>query len=207
MDITILIGGAAGQGIQTIGALLSAACRRAGYFAMAVNDFESRVRGGHSFFQIRISNAPVYAPKKGVDLLIALDETTWQTHQSSLVDQSVALANEDYSKAGRVVPAAFDLLAKETGSKLFVNTVAAAAGLRVLGAEFYVVSSIIKDHFSSLKQDMLKKNLDAAEKVLKNDEQRKFVAVEMNAGAQFAGILKEKTDQSVRKRPACPQTL
>ncbi len=164
MDITILIGGAAGQGIQTIGALLSAACRRAGYFAMAVNDFESRVRGGHSFFQIRISNAPVYAPKTGVDLLIALDETTWQTHQSSLVDQSVALANEDYSKAGRVIAAAFDLLAKETGSKLFVNTVAAAAGLRVLGAEFSVVAATIKDHFSSLKKEMLKKNLDAAQK-------------------------------------------
>lgn len=164
MDITILIGGAAGQGIQTIGALLSAACCKAGYFAMAVNDFESRVRGGHSFFQIRISSVPVYAPRETVDLLIALDKNTWEKHRPSLRDKSVVLADEDFSDTGKVVAVAFERLAKETGSNLFINTVAAAAGLRVLGAGLEAVQSTIKDHFSRLKKDLLEKNLDAAEK-------------------------------------------
>lgn len=164
MDITILIGGAAGQGIQTIGALLAAACRKAGYFAMAVNDFESRVRGGHSFFQIRISSTPVYSPRDTVDLLIALDKNTWQVHQESLGEKGVVLADQDFSESGMVVPVAFEELAKESGSKLFVNTVAAAAGLRVLGADPDTVQSIIKDHFSALEQEMLEKNLDAAQK-------------------------------------------
>jgi 2-oxoglutarate ferredoxin oxidoreductase subunit alpha len=35
---------------------------------------------------------------------------------------------------------------------------------------------------------------EAAGKILKNDPDRQFIAVEMNAGAQFAGILKEKID-------------
>nr|WP_319492803.1 2-oxoacid:acceptor oxidoreductase subunit alpha [uncultured Desulfobacter sp.] len=164
MDITILIGGAAGQGIQTIGSLLAAACRKAGYFAMAVNDFESRVRGGHSFFQIRISNTPVYSPREIVDLLIALDENTWQIHRQSLADNSVVLADEDFSTTGQVVPVAFEKLAKESGSKLFVNTVAAAAGLRVLGADLDIIQTTIRDHFGSLKQELLEKNLDAAQK-------------------------------------------
>ncbi|WP_035239424.1 2-oxoacid:acceptor oxidoreductase subunit alpha [Desulfobacter vibrioformis] len=164
MDITILIGGAAGQGIQTIGALLAKACCKAGYFAMAVNDFESRVRGGHSFFQIRISNKPVYSPQKTVDLLIALDQNTWQTHKQSLSEKSVVLADEDFSTTGQVVPVAFEQLAKEIGSKLFVNTVAAAAGLRILGADLGTVQSVIKDHFSTLKPELLEKNLDAAQK-------------------------------------------
>ncbi|NDY70645.1 2-oxoacid:acceptor oxidoreductase subunit alpha [Desulfobacter hydrogenophilus] len=164
MDITILIGGAAGQGIQTIGTLLSAACCKAGYFAMAVNDFESRVRGGHSFFKIRISNAPVYASRESVDLLIALDKNTWEIHSPSLRDNSVVLADEDFSSSGRIVPLAFEQLAKETGSNLFINTVAAAAGLRVLGAGPATVQSTIKDHFSGLKEDLLEKNLDAAQK-------------------------------------------
>ncbi|WP_020590081.1 2-oxoacid:acceptor oxidoreductase subunit alpha [Desulfobacter curvatus] len=164
MDITIVIGGAAGQGIQTIGALLSGACRKAGYFAMAVNDFESRVRGGHSFFQIRISNVPVHAPQKTVDLLIALDKNTWEIHSPSLKDNSVVLADEDFSTSGRVVPVAFEQIAKETGSKLFINTIAAAAGLRVLGAGPETIQSTIKDHFSGLEKDLLEKNLDAAQK-------------------------------------------
>nr|WP_321397324.1 2-oxoacid:acceptor oxidoreductase family protein [uncultured Desulfobacter sp.] len=58
MDMTIKIGGAAGQGIQTIGNLLARACRDAGFYIMAINDFESRVRGGHSFFQMRIRVEP-----------------------------------------------------------------------------------------------------------------------------------------------------
>ncbi|WP_321415808.1 2-oxoacid:acceptor oxidoreductase subunit alpha [uncultured Desulfobacter sp.] len=164
MDITILIGGAAGQGIQTIGALLAAACRKAGYFAMAINDFESRVRGGHSFFQIRISDTPVYSPQDTVDLLIALDKNTWQVHQQSLGEKGVVLADEDFSTTGQVVPVAFEQLAKESGSILFVNTVAAAAGLRVLGAGLDTIQSTIKDHFSTLKQALLEKNLDAAQK-------------------------------------------
>lgn len=164
MDITILIGGAAGQGIQTIGALLAAACRKAGYFAMAVNDFESRVRGGHSFFQIRISNTPVYSPRDTVDLLIALDKNTWQVHQKSLGEKGVVLADADFSESGKVVSAAFEELAKASGSTLFVDTVAAAAGLRVLGADLETIQSIIKDHFSALEQEMLEKNLDAARK-------------------------------------------
>ena len=54
IDITIKIGGEAGQGIQTVGHLLALVCQEAGLYIMAINDFESRIRGGHSFFQIRI---------------------------------------------------------------------------------------------------------------------------------------------------------
>jgi 2-oxoglutarate ferredoxin oxidoreductase subunit alpha len=45
MDVTIKIGGKAGQGIQTVGHFLTLVCREAGLFLMAVNDFESRIRG------------------------------------------------------------------------------------------------------------------------------------------------------------------
>ena len=50
IDVTIKIGGEAGQGIQTVGSLLASACQRAGLYMMAINDFESRIRGGHNFF-------------------------------------------------------------------------------------------------------------------------------------------------------------
>ena len=51
MDVTIKIGGQAGQGIQTVGHFLALVCREAGLFLMAVNDFESRIRGGIAFFR------------------------------------------------------------------------------------------------------------------------------------------------------------
>ena len=72
-DVTVTIGGEAGQGIQTVGDLLGLVCHGAGLYVMAINDFESRIRGGHSFFQIRISDRPVQAPRRPVHLLVCMD--------------------------------------------------------------------------------------------------------------------------------------
>ena len=73
VDITVKIGGEAGQGLQTVGHLLAMVGQEAGLYIMAINDFESRIRGGHSFFQIRICNKPVQAPHHKVHLLVALN--------------------------------------------------------------------------------------------------------------------------------------
>ena len=45
-DVTLKIAGAAGQGIQTIGDLLSDVCHQSGLFTFSVDDYESRVRAG-----------------------------------------------------------------------------------------------------------------------------------------------------------------
>jgi len=46
VDISVLIGGEAGRGIQTVGLLMARTCHMAGLYVMAINDFESRIRGG-----------------------------------------------------------------------------------------------------------------------------------------------------------------
>ncbi|MGB5985964.1 MAG: 2-oxoacid:acceptor oxidoreductase family protein [Desulfobacterales bacterium] len=73
VDISVLIGGEAGQGIQTVGLLMARTCHRAGLYVMAVNDFESRIRGGHSFIQLRISDRPVHGPIRKLHMMVALD--------------------------------------------------------------------------------------------------------------------------------------
>jgi 2-oxoglutarate ferredoxin oxidoreductase subunit alpha len=74
IDLTVTIGGEAGQGIQTVGDIIARVCHKAGLYLLAINDFESRIRGGHSFMQIRISDQPVLAPHHKIDLLTHLFE-------------------------------------------------------------------------------------------------------------------------------------
>jgi 2-oxoglutarate ferredoxin oxidoreductase subunit alpha len=62
MDYTIKIGGEAGQGIQTIGETLGRVFARSGFYVFTNQDYESRVRGGHNFYQVRFSDRPVMAP-------------------------------------------------------------------------------------------------------------------------------------------------
>ena len=59
MDYTIRIGGEAGQGMQTIGDALGKIFTRSGYYVFIHQDYESRIRGGHNFVQVRVSDSPV----------------------------------------------------------------------------------------------------------------------------------------------------
>ncbi len=60
MDYTILVGGAAGQGIDTFAHLLEKTLKRCGYYVFTYRDYMSRVRGGHNFIQIRFSDKEIF---------------------------------------------------------------------------------------------------------------------------------------------------
>ena len=52
--INLLIGGEAGQGLVTIGQLLSKTLIKTGYDILVSQSYHSRIRGGHNTFAIRI---------------------------------------------------------------------------------------------------------------------------------------------------------
>lgn len=163
IDITVKIGGSAGQGIQTIGTVIARACRNAGYYIMGINDFESRIRGGHSFFQLRISDLPVSAPVHEIDLLIALNSETWHLYQNQLKAGAMALIDsDDPIESKRAVAVKFTQIAEKVGRKLFANTVAASAALSMLGASFDLIESILTEQFQNKKEGILEENIAAA---------------------------------------------
>jgi len=49
----LLVGGAAGQGVETTVAMLEKLLKKSGYFVFTIRDFMSRIRGGHNFSIIR----------------------------------------------------------------------------------------------------------------------------------------------------------
>jgi Pyruvate/2-oxoacid:ferredoxin oxidoreductase gamma subunit len=74
VDYSIKISGEAGQGIRTIGDTLARVFSRSGLHVFAHQDYESRIRGGHNFVQIRFSDRQVMAPREVIDILVALDK-------------------------------------------------------------------------------------------------------------------------------------
>jgi len=163
IDMTVKIGGEAGQGIQTVGDLLALACQKAGLFIMAINDFESRIRGGHSFFQIRISDRPVYTPNHKINLLVALNQRTYDLHKEelapggiTLMDKKNALNDDD------ILSVPINDLAEQAGGKITSNTVAAGACLAMLGAPFELFKDILKERFEHKGDGVVEKNISAA---------------------------------------------
>ena len=82
--LNILIGGEAGQGLVTLGYLLAKSLVRSGYSIVVTQSYQSRIRGGHNTFAIRVSVDEVIAPKESVDLLVALDADTVSVHRKDL---------------------------------------------------------------------------------------------------------------------------
>jgi len=163
VDISIMIGGEAGQGIQTVGELLARVCRKAGLYLMAINDFESRIRGGHSFFQIRISDRPVNAPHHRINLLLSLDKKSYELHKKELLDDGIAMMEKSNSlSAKNVLGIPFLELAEKSGGKITSNTVAAGACLALLGAPVEIFREIVSETFAAKGETVIGKNLEAA---------------------------------------------
>jgi 2-oxoglutarate ferredoxin oxidoreductase subunit alpha len=169
-DVTVTVGGEAGQGIQTVGDIIARVCHKAGLYLLAINDFESRIRGGHSFMQIRISDQPVLAPYHKIDLLIALNAETCDLHKNEMAENGLVLQDveKDDSKENlpetaheeNVIPIAFSQMAKDAGAKIMTNTVAAGACLALLGAPFSAFEQILKTTFAK-KEKILENNMIA----------------------------------------------
>ena len=95
-NLNILIGGEAGQGLVTIGQLLAKSLVRAGYSILVTQSYQSRIRGGHNTFAIRVGVDEVIAPQEPVDLLVALDSDTVTLHRGELSSDGIIIVDEAF---------------------------------------------------------------------------------------------------------------
>ncbi len=156
-ELTIKIAGAAGQGMQTVGFILGKFLTRSGFHVFAIQDNESRIRGGHNFFQIRVSEKPLYSMTRKVDILIALDENSLTIHQEELSESAVIIFDDEQIKtkpeenyAGGIP---LESLAIEKGAdKIYSNTVALGATISILGQDINTLETFLKEFFSHKKE-------------------------------------------------------
>ncbi|MCX6012032.1 MAG: 2-oxoacid:acceptor oxidoreductase family protein, partial [Chloroflexi bacterium] len=133
MDFNLIIGGEAGQGIQSSGFLLAKTFVRGGYHVFADQDYESRIRGGHSFFRIRVSEKQVRAITEPVNILIAMDKATIDIHWNELAHGGVVIYDGEKLKdikgdITKLFNIPLEKLAEEkAGNKIMESTVALGA--------------------------------------------------------------------------------
>ena len=167
VDLTLKIGGEAGQGMQTIGYVLSKTFARGGFHLFANQDYMSRIRGGHNFFQIRVKEEPVSALSEEVDILIALDEATVEIHRPELKEKGVIIFDGEHidisAQPPHLLSVPLERLAREEGgNKLFSNSVAVGAALGVLDYEFHILAGVLKEAFGKRGEEIVQNNVKAA---------------------------------------------
>ncbi|NOZ24996.1 MAG: 2-oxoacid:acceptor oxidoreductase subunit alpha [Nitrospirae bacterium] len=167
MDYTIRIGGEAGQGLQTIGGVLARVFSRSSFHVFTHQDYMSRIRGGHNFYQIRFSDREVSCPREHIDILVALDLNTIDIHRGALREGGVIIY--DAASVGRVfdspefVDIPFEAIAADAGGdRIMANTVAVGAVLGMLGMDLGILEGIIMERFKKKGSEVTGRNMASA---------------------------------------------
>jgi 2-oxoglutarate ferredoxin oxidoreductase subunit alpha len=168
VDLSIAIGGAAGQGIATPGDILARIFVRRGLHLNAYNAYQSIVRGGHIFLTLRTSEAQVLSFGDKIDVLIALNQDTMERHLTLMTPGTSVLYNRDKikptSEPDGVQLCAFSVkeLAPSIKGDLVQNTIALAAVLRLIGVEFKILEEILTLQFKRKGEAVIAENVGVA---------------------------------------------
>ena len=147
MDFTILVGGAAGQGMDTFAEILEKSLKRCGFHIFSHSDYMSRVRGGHNFMQIRFSDKPISSYTKKVDIIFALNEETVDIHESKLKEDGIIILDEEISKEKDLLHLPLEKMAKNLENVKVSSTIGLGAILKYFGLPKDETKKIIRKEF------------------------------------------------------------
>ena len=162
-DLNVVITGAAGEGIQTIGEVLAETIAGHGYAVFAWQEFESRIRGGQNSYSIRISEKPANAPAMKADILLALNDGAAIKYGPLIQKNGILIAEKKIRD--RMIPIAFsDIALKEFGDRIYANTMALGALAAAIGMNLEVLHTVLAHKFAPKGDTVVAANRAAAEK-------------------------------------------
>ncbi len=169
-DVSIVLCGEAGQGIQTVERILVRLLKLSGYHLFATKEYMSRVRGGSNSTEIRVSSNRVSAFVDRMDILIpfhkgALEHVERRISRQSIILGDEEIISEDYQLNGsQCIPIPLSKIASDIGGKIYVNIIAAGLILGLFQVEQGMFTHFIKEYFAKKNGDIIRKNLEAVQK-------------------------------------------
>lgn len=144
-DFTILIGGQAGFGIETVTNLLSSVLNQMGYFIFAERDYPSLIRGGHTFSLIRASKNQIASSRKKIDFLLALNQETIDLHKDLLNKDGVVIFDSNGIKAEGIAIPITSILNEEKAPIIMRNNCILGAFFKAIGLSWDFIEKILKE--------------------------------------------------------------
>jgi 2-oxoglutarate/2-oxoacid ferredoxin oxidoreductase subunit alpha len=154
--------------LATIGGALAQVFSKIGYHVFTHQDYMSRVRGGHNFYQIRFSDQKISASRETVDILLALDLNTIEIHKKSVRNEGFILYDSEIAKKKFEEPEFIDIpfrkIALDVGkNSVMANTVATGAVLGLLDLGLEALKKILRQAFKKKGEEVIQENIACAE--------------------------------------------
>ncbi|MGB9614073.1 MAG: 2-oxoacid:acceptor oxidoreductase subunit alpha [Fervidobacterium sp.] len=162
-EISIVLSGAAGQGIQAVEHILTRVAKDSGFYIFATKEYMSRVRGGNNSTELRIAEKPVYAYVDRIDILILLNDNALDRLRKRISPHTIILGEPRYvEKEPNSIGIRFEEIAESFGNKIYENSVAIGVLSGIIGADEEALVKNIAQYFSKKSQEIVNANINAA---------------------------------------------
>jgi len=94
-DISWMIGGPQGSGVESAANIFSRVCAKLGYHVFGKREFYSNIKGEHSYFVVRISDKKIHSNVSGVDVMVSYDAETIFRHAQDMVSGGAIIYDTD----------------------------------------------------------------------------------------------------------------
>lgn len=151
---TFLVGGKAGQGVRSAGTTAASLFMGLGRHAFQMDDYPSLIRGGHNFSVVSSSLEPVYSHYLEAQLIVALDQRSYDTHVSHLAPSGLMVM--DSGVKGEGIPLPIMEEAQRYDHPQLISGVASIAVLcAVLGMSSQEMEAVIRKQYARKVEDNL----------------------------------------------------
>ncbi len=168
-DVSIVLCGAAGQGIQTVEALLTKVLKDSGFYVFATREYMSRVRGGVNSTAIRVSSKPVRAYIERIDILIPLNEQAIPHLKNRITSKTIVIGEREIlldqaSLNYQAIEIPFIEISKEIGGVIYANIIALGLFSSLLNADKKIMYQLITETFEKKGVQIVDSNKKAIDK-------------------------------------------
>lgn len=163
-DVSIVLCGEAGQGIQTVESILIQTVKLGGYNVCSSKEYMSRVRGGENSTQIRVSSDRITAYVDRIDILVAISKGAIDHLKERISDDTIIMGDEETLKdveSHDIIKVPFLKMAKSIGGIIFANVIAAGALSRILNIDKEIFDECLTAMFAKKGEKILEGDLKA----------------------------------------------
>jgi len=169
-DISIVLSGEAGQGLQTMERLMLRIFKLSGYHVFSYDEVMSRIRGGNNSTEIRVSSERINSFVGRIDFFVSLHVDAMERFHERISDDTIIIGEaaniEGRYRNGKntVIEVPIGEMARQAGGPIYANIIVIGIFTALFGVEQEFVRGQLKNSFKKLSDDAMAKNFAAAEK-------------------------------------------
>ena len=145
-EVSVLIGGKAGDGINSAGSMIAQLLNHLGYRIYLYFEYPSLIRGGHNFAIVRGSEHDIGSCRDHIDFVLALNEDTIERHKPQYTKDTIIISNKDLVKNPAYGIPVKAILAEEKAPAIMGNSALIGGFAKAAGIEWEVVETVFRRH-------------------------------------------------------------